>query len=120
MVILTTIAFLVVGVVLTIALAGKPGGLQTLAMVAYTFLISYIASNRFVNLVPRGSTDSWRCPAGALSCCGACLRYYDRSSCSQAPSPHLPYYVGLTNLTFHYLYWRHPLGLGSWVSFTGR
>ena len=52
MVILTTIASLIVGVVLTIALADKPGGLQILAMVAYTFLIPYIASNRFLNLVP--------------------------------------------------------------------
>jgi hypothetical protein len=52
MVILSTIAFLIVGVVLTIALADKPGGLQILAMVAYTFLIPYIASNRFLNLVP--------------------------------------------------------------------
>ncbi|HTC47106.1 MAG TPA: hypothetical protein VK722_07275 [Candidatus Aquilonibacter sp.] len=52
MVVLITIAFLGVGGVLAIALADRPGGIQILAMVAYTFLIPYIASDRFLNLVP--------------------------------------------------------------------
>jgi hypothetical protein len=52
MVILTTIASLIVGVVLAIVLADKPGGLQIVAMVVYTFLIPYIASDRFLDLVP--------------------------------------------------------------------
>jgi hypothetical protein len=52
MVILITFAFLIVGVVLVIALADRPGGIQILAMVVYTFLIPYIASDRFLNLVP--------------------------------------------------------------------
>jgi hypothetical protein len=52
MVILITIAFLIVGGVLATVFADKPGGLQIIAMVAYTFLVPYIASNRFLNLVP--------------------------------------------------------------------
>ena len=52
MVILITIASFGVGSVLAITLTDRPGGIQILAMVAYTFLIPYIASDRFLNLVP--------------------------------------------------------------------
>ena len=52
MVVFITIAFLGVGGVLAITLADKPSGIQISAMVAYTFLIPYIASDRFLNLVP--------------------------------------------------------------------
>jgi len=52
MVVLITIAFMGVGGVLAITLADRPGGIQILSMVAYTFLIPYIASDRFLNLVP--------------------------------------------------------------------
>ncbi len=45
--------FIPIGV-LFVALKGHPGGIQIAAMVAYTLLIPYIASDRFLNLVPWG------------------------------------------------------------------
>ncbi|HEV2289373.1 MAG TPA: hypothetical protein VGR81_10515 [Candidatus Acidoferrales bacterium] len=52
MVVLITLGSLVLSGVLCVNLVDHPGGIQTLAMVAYTFLIPYIASDRFLNFVP--------------------------------------------------------------------
>ena len=52
MVVLITLGYLALGSILLVNLVDRPGGIQIFAMVAYTFLIPYIASNRFLNLVP--------------------------------------------------------------------
>jgi hypothetical protein len=43
--------FIPIGI-LFVALKDRPGGIQIVAIVAYTLLIPYIASDRFLNLVP--------------------------------------------------------------------
>jgi hypothetical protein len=49
---LILVAFLIPIGILFFNLGGRPVGLQPCAMVAYTFAIPYIASDRFLNLVP--------------------------------------------------------------------
>lgn len=87
LVVFITIAYLVVGSVLAIALIDRPGGMQILAMVAYTFLIPYIASDRFLKLVPwdqliRGKVLLGHCLALAI--------VYGITTEALAAMPHLP------------------------------
>ncbi|MFI5126510.1 MAG: hypothetical protein ACHQJX_06755 [Candidatus Acidiferrales bacterium] len=51
-VVLITLGYLALGSILLVNLVDRSGGIQVFAMAAYTFLIPYIASNRFLNLVP--------------------------------------------------------------------
>jgi hypothetical protein len=52
MVVLITLGCLALGGILLVSLVDRPGGIQIFAMVAYTFFIPYIASNRLLDLVP--------------------------------------------------------------------
>jgi len=51
-VVLITLGYLTLGGILLVNLVDRPNGIQVLALVGYTFLIPYIASNRFLNFVP--------------------------------------------------------------------
>ena len=52
MVVLITLCYVALGGILLVNLVDRPNGIQIFTLVAYTFLVTYIASNRFLNLVP--------------------------------------------------------------------
>jgi len=86
-VVLITLGYLALGSILLVNLVDRSGGIQVFAMAAYTFLIPYIASNRFLNLVPwdrliRGTV--------LLGHCLALLIVYGITTEALAIKPRLP------------------------------
>jgi hypothetical protein len=113
MVVLITLCYLAVGSILLVYLVDRPNGIQVFALMAYTFLIPYIASNRFLNFVPwdrliRGKV--------LLGHCLALVIVYGVTSEALAVEARLPSlvpYFGPTEpLAFPCLSWGHPFGLG--------